>query len=267
MEWYWWCLIGGGDHRRARRPAGSTSTRRCSAVLLILEVIVVAIFDFAILADPGPQGLTGVGFDPSVAIDAALGAALVVLRGLVRRLRVGGDLQRGEQGPQADGRAGDVHRGRRDRRASTRSRAGCWRTPSGRHDRRPGRARRGRLHDRRRARPDDGPVHRRPGPPRRASGATRRRCCSAPACSRRCSRSTTRSPGTSSRSGARACSRRRSRACNARTGAPFVGSAAQSVLALTVVARVRDRRRGPGAEALHVADEPRRARRAAADGG
>ena len=29
---------------------------RVLAVLLILEVIVVALFDFAILADPGPQG-------------------------------------------------------------------------------------------------------------------------------------------------------------------------------------------------------------------
>src|SRR5262249_6992997 len=33
--------------------------------------------DFAILADPGPQGLTGVGFSPSAATESALGAALV----------------------------------------------------------------------------------------------------------------------------------------------------------------------------------------------
>jgi amino acid transporter len=47
------------------------------AVLLILEIIVVAVFDFAILADPGPQGLSGAGFDPGNATGSALGAALV----------------------------------------------------------------------------------------------------------------------------------------------------------------------------------------------
>ena len=30
---------------------------RVLAVLLILEVVIVALFDFAILADPGPEGI------------------------------------------------------------------------------------------------------------------------------------------------------------------------------------------------------------------
>ena len=49
---------------------------RVLAVLLILEVLVVALFDFAIVADPGPQGLTTVAFDPSVAFGTAVGATL-----------------------------------------------------------------------------------------------------------------------------------------------------------------------------------------------
>jgi amino acid transporter len=47
------------------------------AVLLILEILIVALFDLAILADPGPQGLSGAGFDPGNATGSALGAALV----------------------------------------------------------------------------------------------------------------------------------------------------------------------------------------------
>jgi amino acid transporter len=39
-------------------------------------VLVVAIFDLAIVADPGPQGLTAVGFDPGVAFGSAVGATL-----------------------------------------------------------------------------------------------------------------------------------------------------------------------------------------------
>jgi amino acid transporter len=76
MEWYWWCLIGGAiiavlGFLRIDLNA------KVLGVALLLEVIIIAIFDFAILADPGPAGLTGTGFDPSVATDAALGSALV----------------------------------------------------------------------------------------------------------------------------------------------------------------------------------------------
>ena len=49
---------------------------RVLAVLLLLEVLVVALFDFAIVADPGPQGLTTVAFDPTIAFGSAVGATL-----------------------------------------------------------------------------------------------------------------------------------------------------------------------------------------------
>lgn len=76
MEWYWWCLIAGAIIA-VLGVLQVDLNAKILAVLLVLEVLVVAIFDFAILADPGPQGLTGTGFDPSVATDQALGAALV----------------------------------------------------------------------------------------------------------------------------------------------------------------------------------------------
>src|SRR3712207_8887153 len=37
------------------------------AILLILETIIVLLFDLAVVSDPGPQGLTLIPFDPSVA--------------------------------------------------------------------------------------------------------------------------------------------------------------------------------------------------------
>ncbi|HEY8581910.1 MAG TPA: APC family permease [Capillimicrobium sp.] len=76
LDWWWWCLIGGAIIA-VLGVLQVDLNAKVLAVLLILEVLVVAIFDFAILADPGPQGLTGTGFDPGVAFDSALGAALV----------------------------------------------------------------------------------------------------------------------------------------------------------------------------------------------
>ena len=76
MEWYWWCLIAGaviGTLGVLRIDLNA----RVLAVLLILEILVVALFDLAILADPGPQGLSGAGFEPGNATGSALGAALV----------------------------------------------------------------------------------------------------------------------------------------------------------------------------------------------
>jgi amino acid transporter len=75
LEWYWWCLIGGGVIG-VLGVLQIDLNARVLAVLLILEVVVVALFDFAILADPGPQGITGTGFDPSVAFGTAEGATL-----------------------------------------------------------------------------------------------------------------------------------------------------------------------------------------------
>lgn len=76
LDWYWWCLIG-GVVIAVLGVLQVDLNARVLAVCLVLEVLVVAIFDFAILADPGPEGLTGVGFSPSEATGTALGAALV----------------------------------------------------------------------------------------------------------------------------------------------------------------------------------------------
>jgi amino acid transporter len=76
MEWYWWCLIGGAIIA-VLGVLQVDLNARVLAVFLCLEVLVVALFDFAILADPGPQGLTTVGWSPSEATGSALGAALV----------------------------------------------------------------------------------------------------------------------------------------------------------------------------------------------
>jgi amino acid transporter len=76
LDWYWWCLIGGAIIA-VLGVLQVDLNARVLAVFLTLEVIVIALFDFAILGDPGPQGLTGVGFSPSAATDQALGAALV----------------------------------------------------------------------------------------------------------------------------------------------------------------------------------------------
>jgi amino acid transporter len=75
LDWYWWCLIGGAVIGMLGVLQIDLNAR-VLAVLLILEVVVVALFDFAILADPGPEGITGTGFDPSVAFGTAVGATL-----------------------------------------------------------------------------------------------------------------------------------------------------------------------------------------------
>jgi amino acid transporter len=75
IAWWGWCLIGGGVIGLLGVLQIDLNAR-VLAVLLCLEVLVVALFDFAILADPGPQGLTTVGFDPTVAFGSAVGATL-----------------------------------------------------------------------------------------------------------------------------------------------------------------------------------------------
>jgi amino acid transporter len=75
LDWYWWCVIAGGVIGLLGVLQIDLNAR-VLAVLLIGEVIVVALFDFAILADPGPQGLTTVAFDPTVAFGTAVGATL-----------------------------------------------------------------------------------------------------------------------------------------------------------------------------------------------
>jgi amino acid transporter len=75
IAWWGWCLIGGGIIG-VLGVLQIDLNARVLGVLLCLEVLVVAIFDLAIVADPGPEGLTTVGFHPSVAFGSAVGAAL-----------------------------------------------------------------------------------------------------------------------------------------------------------------------------------------------
>jgi amino acid transporter len=75
LEWWAWCLIGGGVIG-VLGVLQVDLNARVLAVLLGLEVLVVAFFDFAILADPGPQGITLTGFDPTVSFATAVGATL-----------------------------------------------------------------------------------------------------------------------------------------------------------------------------------------------
>lgn len=76
LEWWVWCLIAAAVIAVLGLLRVDLNAK-VLAVLLILEVLVVAIFDFAVLADPGPQGLTSIGFSPSEATGSALGAALI----------------------------------------------------------------------------------------------------------------------------------------------------------------------------------------------
>jgi amino acid transporter len=49
---------------------------RVLAVALTLEVLVLVVYDLAVVASPGPQGFTLVGFDPTIAFGTAAGATL-----------------------------------------------------------------------------------------------------------------------------------------------------------------------------------------------
>jgi amino acid transporter len=75
LPWWAWCLIG-AVLIGVLGVLQVDLNARVLAVLLILEVLVVALFDLAILADPGPQGLSLVALDPTVAFGTALGATL-----------------------------------------------------------------------------------------------------------------------------------------------------------------------------------------------
>ena len=46
------------------------------AILLTTEILVVILFDLVVIGDPGPGGLSGDAFDPSIAFGAGLGSAL-----------------------------------------------------------------------------------------------------------------------------------------------------------------------------------------------
>ena len=75
LDWYTWVFI-------AIAVIGALGWLRVDlnakvlAIFLTLEIIVVVIFDLVVAGNPGPAGITGDGFDPSIAFGAGLGAAL-----------------------------------------------------------------------------------------------------------------------------------------------------------------------------------------------
>lgn len=75
LDWQWWCLIGGAIIA-VLGVLKIDLNARVLGVALILEVIVVVIFDLGVISSPGPEGLTTVGWSPSAATGSAMGAAL-----------------------------------------------------------------------------------------------------------------------------------------------------------------------------------------------
>jgi amino acid transporter len=75
LPWWFWCLVA-GVIIALLGVLQIDLNARVLAVMLGLEVLIVALFDFAIFADPGPQGLTMIGFSPTIAFSAAVGATL-----------------------------------------------------------------------------------------------------------------------------------------------------------------------------------------------
>jgi len=75
LPWWFWCLVA-GVVIALLGVLQIDLNARVLAVMLGLEVLIVALFDIAILGDPGPQGLTMIGFSPTIAFSAAVGATL-----------------------------------------------------------------------------------------------------------------------------------------------------------------------------------------------
>src|SRR5215210_7630317 len=75
LPWWFWCLVA-GVVIALLGVLQIDLNAKVLAVMLVLEVLIVALFDFAILGDPGPQGLTLIGFNPTIAFSTAVGARL-----------------------------------------------------------------------------------------------------------------------------------------------------------------------------------------------
>lgn len=74
-QWYTWCFIALGVIAVLGLLQVDLNAK-VLAIFLTLEILVVAVFDFAILGDPGPEGMSATGFDPSVTFDLNTGAVL-----------------------------------------------------------------------------------------------------------------------------------------------------------------------------------------------
>jgi amino acid transporter len=75
LDWWAWCFIAWGVIA-VLGVLQVDLNAKVLAVLLVLETLVVLLFDVAVAADPGPDGLTFVPFDPTIAFGTAVGAAL-----------------------------------------------------------------------------------------------------------------------------------------------------------------------------------------------
>ena len=207
LDWWWWCVIAGAVIG-ALGVLQIDLNARVLAVLLLLEVLVVALFDFAIVADPGPQGLTTVAFDPTIAFGTAVGATLTFCVASFVGFESAAIYSEECRDPKRTvARATFIAVGLIAVFYALSSwLLGVAAGPDTIDQ--PGQARGRRLRHRRRAGPDHGAVHHRPGPARgvlgrRGLAAVRHRRCSP-----RCCPSTTRSRATRSRSAASACCRR-----------------------------------------------------------
>ena len=206
------------------------------AIFLTTEILVVLLFDLVVATDPGPDGLASAAFDPVDRIRRRAGRGALLHDGRVRRLRVGGDLRRGVQGAPKDRGQGHLHRARHHldllralgvdaRRARSAPRSSPTPTRWSRAASSASRV----APTRRRSCSSPSTSSYRP------RSRTSRRCSSAPACSPPRSRSTTRWRATSSPSG-------RARvfppvfARTRESGAPYIGSLAQTIIAVVVVA-------------------------------
>ena len=70
LPWWAWCALGWAVIA-VLGVLQVDLNAKVLAVLLALEVLVVVLFDLAVLAEPGPEGFSWVGFSPSVALGGA----------------------------------------------------------------------------------------------------------------------------------------------------------------------------------------------------
>ena len=75
IEWWGWLLIAIGVIGVLGWLQVDLNAK-VLALFLSAEIVVLVIFDVVVAADPGPQGIVLDGFEPSIAFGAALGAAL-----------------------------------------------------------------------------------------------------------------------------------------------------------------------------------------------
>ena len=75
MAWWGWCFVGWGVIALLGVLQVDLNAK-VLAVLLVCETLIVLLFDLSVVITPGPQGLSMTPFSPSIAVGTAVGAAL-----------------------------------------------------------------------------------------------------------------------------------------------------------------------------------------------